>query len=81
MKLPTDISGQELVKVLLRVGFVVNRQKGSHIILRRDSPYARVVVPDHQQVRLGTLRQILKEAGMTVESCWLCAEQPIPLTH
>lgn len=67
MKLPTDISGQELVKVLLRVGFVMNRQKGSHIILRRDSPYARVVVPDHKQVRPGTLRQILNEAGMTVE--------------
>jgi predicted RNA binding protein YcfA (HicA-like mRNA interferase family) len=67
VKLPTDISGQELVKVLLRMGFVVNRQRGSHIILRRDSPYARVVVPDHKQVRPGTLRQILSEAGMTVE--------------
>jgi predicted RNA binding protein YcfA (HicA-like mRNA interferase family) len=67
VKLPTDISGQELVKVLLRMGFVVNRQRGSHIILRRDSPYARVVVPDHKQVRPGTLRQILSEAGMTVK--------------
>ena len=67
MKLPTDLSGQELVKVLLRVGFVVNRQRGSHIILRRGSPYARVVVPDHKQVRPGTLRQILNEAGVTVE--------------
>ena len=67
MKLPTDLSGQELVKVLLRVGFVVNRQKGSHIILRRGYPYARVVVPDHKRVRPGTLRQILNEAGVTVE--------------
>jgi predicted RNA binding protein YcfA (HicA-like mRNA interferase family) len=67
VKLPTDISGQALVRVLLRVGFVVNRQRGSHIILRRDNPYARVVVPDHKQVRPGTLRQILNEAGITVE--------------
>ena len=67
MKLPTDLSGQELVKVLLRVGFVVNRQRGSHIILRRGNPYARFVVPDHKRVRLGTLRQILNEAGVTVE--------------
>lgn len=67
MKLPTDMSGQELVKVLLRVGFVINRQRGSHIILRRGSPYSRVVVPDHNRVRPGTLRQILNEAGMTVE--------------
>lgn len=67
MKLPTDVSGQELVAVLMRVGFVVNRQRGSHIVLRRGSPYARVVVPDHRQVRPGTLRQILNEAGVTVE--------------
>jgi predicted RNA binding protein YcfA (HicA-like mRNA interferase family) len=67
VKLPTDLSGQELVKVLLRVGFVVNRQKGSHIILRRGNPYARVVVPDHKWIRPGTLRQILNQASITVE--------------
>jgi len=67
VKLPTDLSGQELVKVLLRVGFAVNRQRGSHIILRRANPYARVVVPDHKRVRPGTLRKILNEAGVTVE--------------
>ena len=67
MKLPTDISGQELVKALLRAGFVVNRQRGSHIVLRRGNPDARVVVPDHKQIRAGTLRQILTEAGLTVE--------------
>jgi predicted RNA binding protein YcfA (HicA-like mRNA interferase family) len=67
VKLPTDLSGQELVKVLLRVGFAVNRQRGSHIILRRGDPYARVVVPDHQRLRPGTLRQILNEAGVNVK--------------
>ena len=67
MKLPSDVSGQELVKALQRVGFVVNRQKGSHIVLRRENPFARVVVPDHKQIRLGTLRQILNEAGLSVE--------------
>jgi predicted RNA binding protein YcfA (HicA-like mRNA interferase family) len=67
VKLPTDVSGHELVKILLRVGFVVNRQRGSHIILRRDDPYARVVVPDHKAIRPGTLRQILNEAGVTVD--------------
>ncbi|MGA2600740.1 MAG: type II toxin-antitoxin system HicA family toxin [Bryobacteraceae bacterium] len=67
MKLPTDVSGQGLVKVLVRVGFVVNRPRGRHIILRRDNPCARVVVPDHDRVRPGTLRQILNEAKLTVE--------------
>jgi len=67
VKLPTDVSGQELVKVLLRVGFVVNRQRGSHIVLRRGKAVARVVVPDHKRVRPGTLRQILTEAGLSIE--------------
>ena len=67
MKLPTDVSGRELINVLLRLGFVLNRQRGSHIVLRRESPYARVVVPDHKQIRPGTLRQILNAAGLTVE--------------
>jgi len=67
VKLPTDISGQEMIRALLRAGFVVNRQKGSHIVLRRDDPYARVVVPDHKHLRLGTLRQILNAAGMSVQ--------------
>lgn len=67
MKLPTDISGRELIRVLIRVGFLVTRQRGSHIILRRADPYARVVVPDHTQLRVGTLRQILSDAGVTVE--------------
>ena len=67
MKLPTDLSGQQLRRALERVGFVYQRQKGSHMILRRDDPHARVVVPDHKTLRLGTLRQILNEAGMSVE--------------
>jgi len=67
VKLPTDVSGQELIKALVRAGFVVNRQRGSHVVLRRANPYARVVVPDHKRIRPGTLRQILTEAGLTVE--------------
>jgi predicted RNA binding protein YcfA (HicA-like mRNA interferase family) len=67
VKLPTDLSGQELIRILLRVGFVINRQKGSHVVLRREAPYGRVVVPDHKPIRPGTLRQILNEAGLTVQ--------------
>jgi predicted RNA binding protein YcfA (HicA-like mRNA interferase family) len=67
VKLPADLSGQELVKALQRTGFVFNRKRGSHMILRRQHPYARVVVPDHRSLRPGTLRQILHEAGITVE--------------
>ncbi len=67
-KLPTDLSGQELRDALQRAGFVFRRQRGSHMILRREQPYARVVIPDHKRIRPGTLRKILREAGLTVEA-------------
>ena len=58
-KLPTDLSGREVRAALERAGFVFRRQTGSHIILRRDDPYARAVIPDHKQIRTGTLRRII----------------------
>ena len=61
------ISGRECVKALLKAGFVQKRQHGSHIILRRDSPFAQLVVPDHKELDRGTLRAIIHQAGMTVE--------------
>ena len=66
-KLPTDLSGQRLGKALERAGFICTRQRGSHMVFRRDKPFARVVVPHHKRVRPGTLRQILNQAGLTVE--------------
>jgi len=66
-KLPTDLSGKELVKILSKIGFAFQRQKGSHMVLRRESPSARVVVPNHRNLRVGTLKTILNEAGITIE--------------
>jgi predicted RNA binding protein YcfA (HicA-like mRNA interferase family) len=66
-RIPTDLAGRDLVRALQKVGFVVKRQRGSHIILRRTNPPARVVVPDHKTLRVGTLRSILDSAGLLVE--------------
>lgn len=66
-KLPTDLSGRDMVRALGKIGFVVKRQRGSHIVLRRENPAARVVVPDHKILRVGTLRSILHEAGITTD--------------
>jgi len=66
-KLPAGLSGQDLKQALQRAGFVLTRQRGSHMILRRDEPRARVVVPYHKSLRPGTLHQILKAAGLSVE--------------
>ena len=65
-KLPR-ISGRECVQALERAGFYQRRQKGSHIIMRRDDPTAFVVVPDHREIARGTLRAIIRQAGLTVE--------------
>ncbi len=64
-KLPRGMSGQEVVRALSRAGFYVKRQKGSHIVLRRDNPFAQVVVPDHKAVDTGTLGNILSGAGLS----------------
>jgi predicted RNA binding protein YcfA (HicA-like mRNA interferase family) len=54
------------VAALIRFGFQVKRQHGSHVILRRDNPFAQVVVPDHSELDTGTLRSILRQAGIAV---------------
>ena len=66
-KLPRGLSGREVVKALGRAGFYLKRQKGSHIVLRRDIPFAQVVVPDHKSVDTGTLATILNGADLSVE--------------
>jgi len=66
-KLPTDLSGREVCTALERAGFIFRRQTGSHMILRRDGPHARVVIPDHKQLRSGTLRRIIADAGLSVD--------------
>ncbi len=62
-----QISGRDCVKALEKVSFRLKRQEGSHIILRRDNPFAQVVVPDHKVLDRGTLRGILRLGGMSVE--------------
>ena len=61
------ISGRDCVKALTRVGFIMKRQHGSHMILRRDKPFAQLVVPDHEELDRGTLRAIIRQADLTVE--------------
>lgn len=63
-KLPR-IGSRECLAALRRLGFVVARQKGSHIVLRRGA--SGCVVPNHKEIRAGTLSGILKQAGVSVE--------------
>ena len=65
-KLPI-ISGRALVGALRGVGFEFDRQKGSHIILYRADPVTTLSVPDHRELDRGTLRALLRQAGITPE--------------
>ncbi len=65
------IYGRDCVRALGRAGFYVKRQEGSPLILRRSDPLAELVAPDHKELDRGTLRAIIRQAGMSVDE--LCA--------
>jgi predicted RNA binding protein YcfA (HicA-like mRNA interferase family) len=53
---------------LARTGYQVDHQTGGHIILRNENPpHRRITVPNHKEIAKGTLRSILRQAGMTIE--------------
>ncbi|MBK9306041.1 MAG: type II toxin-antitoxin system HicA family toxin [Nitrospira sp.] len=67
-KLPV-LSGQAAVRALKKIGYRVDHQTGSHIILRQSNPpHRRLTVPHHTELARGTLRSIIRQAGLTVEA-------------
>jgi len=67
-KLPR-VSGAEAIRALERLGFAQVRQRGSHVVLKRVAPdkITGCVVPRHSELAIGTLRGILKQAGVRAE--------------
>jgi len=62
------VSGQEAVRVFARSGYEIDHQTGSHIILRKvEPPHRRLTIPNHKQLAKGTLRSLIREAGISVE--------------
>mgnify|MGYP001557993434 CR=1 FL=1 len=64
-KLP-HLSGKEVIKALSKIGFQIVRQKGSHIILVKETNESKkaVVVPNHKEIDVGTLIEIIRQAGL-----------------
>ena len=63
-----QVSGREVIKVLQKLGFAQDRQRGSHIVMRQlAEPHRRITLPDHSPIAKGTLRAIIRQAGLTVE--------------
>ena len=59
------ISGDQAIKIFLKLGFHQVRQKGSHVVMRREDKGC--VIPRHKEIALGTLRSAIRQAGITVE--------------
>ena len=68
-KLPS-ISGKKLIRALGKLGFVVVRQKGSHVFLQRESNL--LTVPLHDPIKKSTLNAILKQADVSLEELLEC---------
>lgn len=64
-KLPI-LSAKEVLKALSKIGYYVRDQKGSHIHLRHPRKMA-LTIPNHDEIAKGSLRAIIKDAGLTVE--------------
>jgi len=60
------LSGREVVRVFEALGWSVARQSGSHIILVKQGETTTLSVPDHREVAKGTLRGLIRAAGVTV---------------
>jgi predicted RNA binding protein YcfA (HicA-like mRNA interferase family) len=67
MRLPV-VSGHDAVRVFRQVGYALDVQHGSHMILRHSSPtYRRLSIPNHKEPAKGTLRALIRDAGLTVD--------------
>lgn len=63
-KLP-QVSGKDLIKLVQKLGFEVDRQRGSHITLVKENPYVSVTIPNHKQLKIKTLKSITRQLGLT----------------
>ncbi|MDQ7816454.1 MAG: type II toxin-antitoxin system HicA family toxin [Melioribacteraceae bacterium] len=61
------ISGKECLKAFTKSGFILKRQEGSHMIIRKENPFVQLVIPDHKELDRGTLRAIIRQSGLTIE--------------
>lgn len=61
------LSGREAVRAFERHGWEAVRQRGSHIIMVKAGHSATLSVPDHREVAKGTLRGLIRAAGLTVD--------------
>jgi len=62
-----NISGKEAVRAFERAGWSVRGQVGSHVMMTKDGIRANLSIPQHKELSVGTLRKLIRAAGLTVE--------------
>ena len=66
-KLPA-VSGADAVRAFERIGYMLSHQSGSHLILRHElPPHRHLSIPNHRELAKGTLRGLIRDAGLTVD--------------
>jgi len=65
--LSRTFSGKDVVKALRRIGYYIDHQRGSHIFLHNLTEKKSVIVPNHKELKKGTLNNILKKTGLSIE--------------
>ncbi len=60
-------SGKEVIKGLRRIGYFIDHQTGSHIFMHNPVENKSVIVPNHKELKIGTLKSILKKVNLTID--------------
>lgn len=60
-------SGKEIIKALRRIGYITSHQRGSHVFMYNLTLNKSVIVPNHKEIKKGTLNNIIKKVGITVD--------------
>jgi predicted RNA binding protein YcfA (HicA-like mRNA interferase family) len=60
-------SARQLIRALRRLGFIIDNQKGSHIFMHNLEQNKSVIVPNHSEIKKGTLNNIIKKVGITID--------------
>jgi predicted RNA binding protein YcfA (HicA-like mRNA interferase family) len=62
------VSGRDAVRAFEQLGYQVSHHSGSHTILRHEAPpHRHLSIPDHRELAKGTLRGLIRDAGLTVD--------------
>jgi len=62
------VSARDAIAAFRKCGYEIDHQTGSHIIMRNtEPPHRRLTIPNHKELAKGTLRSLIRQAGMTVD--------------